>query len=191
MKTFITTMLLLIAGSLTAQTFNETIRKEFSFEKAGNNTLMVQNINGDVKVEGHAGTNIVVEVLRRITGKTQARLEKGKQEIQLGVIDRADTILLYVQGTCTDFGKRPQGKKHSDKRPRWNGWGYDWNNCNGDGDCDKEYDYEMNFTIKVPANTNVLVSTINNGDVEVKGVGRYVLAENVNGGILLQNIAGA
>ena len=53
------------------QTFSEKITKELSFEKKGNNnTVMIFNINGDVKVEGYGGDKILIEVEKKITGKT-------------------------------------------------------------------------------------------------------------------------
>ncbi len=176
-----------------AQTFSDKIARELSFEKRGtNNALMIFNINGNVKVEGYAGDKIIVEVERTIHGKTEARLEKGKQEIQLGVLDRADTIMLYVQGLCNEFGKQKRGKR-GNYQSEWNGWGYNWNDCrNGSGNCNKEseYDYKMNFTIKVPSSINVLASTVNDGDVEVTGTNAYLLASNINGDIRLKNISG-
>ena len=80
------------ASAAWAQTFTETIKKELAFEKkADSNLLMVFNLNGDVTIEGYDGDKIIVEVEKRIKGKTEARLEKGKSQVQLGVIDRADT----------------------------------------------------------------------------------------------------
>ena len=175
---------------LMAQTFSEKITNEVSFEKKGtNNTLMILNINGDVKVEGYSGDKILIEVSKRINAKTDARLETGKQEIQLGILDRADTILVYVKGICNEFGKIR--KRKNNWQGKWNGWGYNWNDCRG-GDCsEKGYDYEMNFAIKVPTSINVLASTVNGGDIEVNDMNGYVLADNVNGSIRLKNISGA
>src|SRR6185295_20051591 len=69
-------------------TSTEKIIRELIFEKkALNNTLMVLNINGDVKVEGYEGDKVMIEVEKTIKGKTQARLEQGKLEIDLGIID--------------------------------------------------------------------------------------------------------
>lgn len=189
MKNISLTLTLLFAVNLLmAQVFTETIKKELSFEKKSDaNAFMLFNVSGDVTVTGYEGDKIILEVEKKITAKTAARLEKGKQQIQLGVLDRADSLLVYVEGVCNSFGKLRKGKN---SRTRWNGYGYDWNNCNG-RDCDKEYDYEMNFVIKVPKNIHVLVSTINNGDVVVENVNQYVLADNVNGSIRLTNISGA
>ncbi len=191
MKTKLYVMLMVIFSiAACAQTFNEKITKQLTFEKkAANNTLMVFNINGDVNVEGYDGDKILVEVDKTISAKTQARLDKGKTEIQLGVMDRADTLLIYVQGVCNEFGKI---RRKGERRSKWNNYGYNWNDCNG-GNCDKDrgYDYEMNFTIKVPRSIAVLTSTVNNGDIKVNNMNGYLLADNINGGIQLKNISGA
>jgi hypothetical protein len=170
-----------------AQSFTEKINKEYTFEKkTPASTLMILNMNGFVRVEGYAGDKVQVEVNKQIYAKTDARLEHGKKEIQLGVIDRADTIILYVQGVCNEFGKQ----RNHDHNGRHGGWGYNWqNNCQGCDD-DKDYDWDMDFTIKVPQGVNVIASTINNGDVEVKNISAYSAAENINGSVKLENISG-
>ena len=193
MKTRILGIMILIAGSLPGytQTSTETITRELSFEKKGtNNTLMIFNINGDVKVEGTTGDKILIEVVKKIHGKTEARLEKGKQEIQLGVVDRADTLLVYVQGVCSEFGRV---KNKENWQSKWKGWGYNWNDCGRgrNNQCNKEYDYQMDFTIKVPSSISVFASTVNEGDVEVTNVNGYLLVDNINGSIRLKNISGA
>ncbi len=181
-------ILLFVSAGLQAQTFTETLKKELSFgKKSEANALMLFNISGDIHVVGYEGDKILLEVEKKIIAKTSARLEKGKQEIQIGVLDRADTLLVFVDGVCNSFGK---STKNRNERSKWNGYGYNWNNCNG-RDCEKEYEYEMNFTIKVPTSINILVSTVNNGDVVVENVNKFVLADNVNGSIRLSNIAGA
>ena len=180
----------LLPGYLLAQVHSEKITRELTFEKKGpQNTVMVYNINGDVKVTGYAGDKILVEVEKIIRGKTEARVEAGKADIQLGITDRADSIMIYMEGPCHSFGK--QSRRH---HKRLNGWGYNWDDCcNRRGnDCERNgYDYEMNFTVKVPNGINVAASTVNNGDVVLENVSGAVIAENVNGSIKLTNIAGA
>lgn len=172
---------------LAAQTHTEKIIKEFSFEKMGaQNALIIANVNGSIKVESYAGDKIQVEVVKNIHAKTQERLEKGKSEIQLGVIDLADTIVLYVDGLCTDFEKNnsnSRSKKHSNSERKWS---YSWmNNCQH---CHESYDYKMDFSVKVPASLNLMVSTINNGDISVENVKGIISANNINGSIRLHNL---
>lgn len=177
---------MLLTTSAFAQEFSDKINKELAFEKKGvNNAIIVANINGSVKITGYDGDKVLIEVNRKVSAKTQERLETGKKEIQLGVIDRADTLILFVEGDCNDFG-RTAGNQHHDNQ---GGWGYNWNDCRGRGrDCRKDYDYTMDFTLRVPRNVNLLVSTVNNGDISVENMTGAVNAGNVNGSIKLANI---
>src|SRR5688572_28986750 len=112
MKLTLTITLSLLSTLLLAQSFSEKITKEIAFEqKSGSNTLIVANINGDIHVTGYSGDKILVEVTKTINAKIEARLERGKK-LTLGVIDRADSIILYVEGLCQDFGKRTDDRKH-------------------------------------------------------------------------------
>lgn len=175
----------MITTLATSQQFSEKINKEYTFEKkSADNAIIVANINGDVKVSGYDGDKVIVEVNRQIFGKTEARLEKGKQELQLGVLDRADTLIFYVMQGCNQFGQNLNGNK----RNGWynNGWGYNWD-CKG-RDCQPQYDYKLDFTIKVPAGIHVAVSTVNDGDILVENVKGSVDADNINGSIKLTNL---
>jgi DUF4097 and DUF4098 domain-containing protein YvlB len=185
MKSFITILCLVIAQATYAQQFSDKITKEFAFEKkTSTNAIMVANINGSVKVTGYEGDKIILEVNRSIDAKTDTRLQKAKQEVQLGVIDRADTLILYVQEGCNTFGRRTSRKNNNG----WfkNGWGYNWD-CNN-GNCRSEYDYKMDFTLKVPNSVQLMVSTVNEGDIVVENVKGSVDADNVNGSIKLTNL---
>lgn len=168
-----------------AQTFTEKITKELSFEKNGiSNALIVANINGDVKVTGYEGDKVLVEVTRSINAKSPERLEKSKSQIKLGILDRADTLILYTEGLCSKFGKR--SKKEGDWTHR-NDWGYDWSNR--EEDCKELSDYTFDYVIKVPASLNVLISTVNDGNIEIENLKGAIVANNVNGSIKLSNIS--
>ena len=187
MKTLLSLTLLCVSGlASVAQTFTETINREFVFEKKStDNTLFIANTNGDVNVVGYAGDKIIVEVKKTIHAKTDARLETGKQDLKLQSIDRADTIILYIEDGCASFGETRKNKRHNG----WSrdGWGYNWD-CNN-GNCDLEYDYTMDFTVKVPSSINLRISTINDGDLSVEKVSGVVKADNINGSIKLANLS--
>jgi DUF4097 and DUF4098 domain-containing protein YvlB len=185
MRSIVIILTLLITTAAAAQQFNETITKEYTFEKkTTDNAIMIANINGDVTVSGYEGDKVILEVKRSIYAKTEARLEKGKQELKMGVIDRADTLIFYVEQGCNTFGYRLKGKNRSNMFG--DGWGYNWD-CRDD-DCHSAYDYKMDFTIKVPASVHVLISTINNGDLVVENVKGSVYANNINGSVKLSNL---
>lgn len=179
-----------LVTSAVGQSATETITREFVFEKKGAaNALLVFNVNGSVTVTGYEGDKVLVEVKKTIKAKTEQRLAEGKEEIQLGIMDRADSIFLYVKGTCNPFGQ--SSRKRGNWHRKFGGWGYNWDNGHGDRDCRERYDYTMEFTIKIPASLNLVASTINSGDVEVTGVSGQVVADNINGSIRLSNISGA
>jgi DUF4097 and DUF4098 domain-containing protein YvlB len=177
-------LLIALAYPAKAQTFVETINKEIAFEKAGaENTLYVANINGDIHVVGYEGSKVIMEVSKKITAKTQQRLEAGKKEIQLGVIDLADTLIFYMQGGCNVFGKQDWKVRNFGTRNKWT---YNWE---GDSDCDPKYDYTLDYTIKVPYSVNLVLSTINDGEISAENMNGALRVENVNGGIKLKNIS--
>ncbi len=166
-----------------AQTFNETITKELTFEKVGlENTVFVSNINGDIHVQGYEGTSVLLEVSKKITAKTQQGLELGKSEIQLGVIDRADTLIFYLIDGCHAFSERNLKSRNFGTR---NKWAYNWE---GSNECISKYDFTLDFTIKVPFSVNLILSTINDGDIKVENVNGALKVENINGSIILKNI---
>ncbi len=182
--------LLVICQLSLAQSFTDKITKELSFEKKSvDNVVMVANINGDVKVIGYEGDKVMLEVTRTIKAKTEARLEEGKQEVTLGSIDRADTLIFYVEGACNQFGKGNRNKRNHDNWGAHGGWGYNWDN-NGHGrGCNPPYDYTFDFTVKVPTSVNLILSTINDGDVTVENTKGALKVENVNGSIKLSKIS--
>lgn len=171
-----------VFGMLYGQSETERISKELSFEgKDKQNTLVISNINGSISVEGYNGNTVAVEVEKVINGKTAERLSKGMREIGLGIVDRVDTIILYTSGVCPPFGKVRSGHNRNGVS-----WGYTWDNCNNETN---EYDFRLNFIVRVPPNTNVLVSTINEGEISVSKVSAPIRANNVNGGIRLSELS--
>lgn len=192
MKRIYLYLILTLSGvhGLLGQSHTEKISREFSFEKKSpDNALIIANMNGDVKVTSYEGEKVIIEVTKTIRAKTDARLEKGKSEVQLGVLNDVDTLVLYVDGTCISFGKQNR-KNRGDHRWDRNGkYSYDWNSCNNNRNCRDEYDYTMDFVVKVPSSLNVAVSTVNDGDVVVENVKGSVIANNINGSIKLTNLS--
>lgn len=185
MKSILLGLGLCVQSALFAQTFTEKINKELTFEKKGENTLIVANINGSVKVTGYEGDKVMIEVIRTIKGKTEERLEKGKREAQLGIQDLADTLILFTEGLCSQFGRADKDNINSWNRDNGR-WGYLWSNQ--DRECRETYDYTFDYVIRVPRTINISVSTVNNGDVDVQNVLGSVKANNVNGSIRIAGV---
>ena len=189
--TFIVWSIVCIANTISqAQSHTEKINKIVGFEKKSpQNAVLIYNIDGDVTVEGTSGDQVIIEVEKIINAKTTERLQLGKESVQLGILDRADTLILYVKGTGQEFGIRNFNKAgksyygYYNEREKEGRWGVDWNN--------PPYDYQMNFKIKLPSHIHVMASTVNNGEVVVKNISGKVKARNVNGGISLYGMSAA
>lgn len=151
----------------------EIISKEIAFGNADkDNVFYLANINGGIVAEGYSGDKVMLEATKTIKAKTEARLQKGLEELSIGIIDRLDTVIVYIKGPCAAFGE----KQHRHKMKKDN-WSYDWD------DCDYEYDFEVDFKLKIPKNMRVHLSTINNGNIEVAGLNEAISLNNVNGAI--------
>ena len=177
MKNLIIAALVSLSFTCLAQTKEETIKKEYTFEKPSEaNVFQLSNINGNIKVEIHNQDNYILEARKTITAKTSERVALGMKEIGIGMKDRYDTLVVYMSSPCHFFDGHKEGRNYR--------YGYSSN------DCESKYDYKIDMTLKVPANANLVLSTVNNGDIEVRGVAGNLRVHNVNGAILLDDVSG-
>lgn len=175
-------ILLWTAGSARQLESKETLNKELSFESSSKeNVLYIANINGYVHVTGYNGDKVLVQARKTIQAKTADRLQEGKA-LSLGTLDRYDTLIVYINGYCDGFFNKPAERRHRGRRGRV--WQYGWD------DCDIKYDFRFDFDIKVPYNSNLYISTINEGDVSIAGIKGNLSANNINGGIELTDVQG-
>ena len=160
-----------------AQSKEVVIRKEYTFEKNSvANVFQLSNVNGFIKVEVHEQDNFVLEARKKITAKTNERLELGLKEIGISLLDRYDTLIVYTSIPCHTFNGHREGNRY--------GYGYSYDNC------ENKYDYKIDMILKVPRNANLILRTVNQGDIEVKDVQGSINVRNVNGAISLENVSG-
>ncbi len=139
----------------------------------------VRNINGDLKVEGYDGDEILV------TGTKTIRKRKGRldqkiiDEIYLRQEVHEGTVYVFIQapGVEVDF---------KDGKMRYS---MNWNRNRWDDDYD-EVDFEFDLEVKMPKKMMVEASTVNGGEVLVENMLGGVKAGNVNGGVFLKDVAG-
>lgn len=145
----------------------EKINRDFTLTTdAGRSTLALYNIMGSVRIVGSSGNKIEVEATKILKAEDAASLAQAQKEVQLGFLQRNDSLVVYQQGPF-------------DSRPRRN------QNWSSEG---RHYQFNFDFTVKVPQGMNVTVSTVNGGEVQVENINGLVQASNVNGGISLQNV---
>ena len=175
------TLWLLPSGALRAQSqqAKEQISKEFTVAgDASRQVLALYNIFGSVAVQGYAGNKVTLEITKTVSAPDGTLLEAGKKEVQLGFIQRNDSIIVY---TSEPRDSRPNRQiRHKGQ--------------NFDGNWDKKqprYHYTIDYTVKVPNQMNLHVSTVNGGQVNIEDVAGTLHALNVNGGITIKNAKGA
>lgn len=174
MKLAILMSLFLYSVSTFGQKFTETVNKEYD----SYNVLYLANVSGDIKVEGYAGDKIQLEANKMLDGKNQVDMEKLKKNVVITEIVKEDTLIIYIKGLSNCFCSE-------DENYGWNSkYRYQFDNW------DNDFDYNFDFTIKVPMNTKLNLSTINNGDVIVENISAALNVKNVNGAISLSGISG-
>ncbi len=152
----------------------ETIRKTLKFSgQSDRNVFILKNVQGFVKVEGYNGTEVQIEAEKSIHAKSQAKLEQALNEFKLLFEEAGDRIFVYLEAPFIKLKKTEDDVEY---------------NIQHDA---KDYQYKVNFTVKVPFNTSLKISTINEGSVEVASVhGKMLEASNINGDLALDNIEG-
>jgi hypothetical protein len=171
MKNIFTLLLMggtLICMSANAQEFKEHISKEFTLSKgAAATTLAIYNIDGFIKVEGYSGDKVIIEMDETISADDNVKLETGKKEFKPAFEQNPDTVTAYI---AEPFDTRPGRNRN---------WGRD--------DREIEYHYHLDFTVKVPFNMNLDISTVNEGVITVHDVAGILRINNVNEGITVDN----
>lgn len=163
------------------QAYDHTFTREIAFpENTSDPVFILTNINGSISAEAYDGTTVQLEARLNIRAKTDALLDKAKEGIDLGVLDRQDTMVVFVQTPCNEF----EWQRDSRHRNGNHHWGYSWEDC-------KEYgDYTLDFTLKVPRGMRTWLSTVNKGDIDIRDVQGELVVENINGSITIEGGGG-
>jgi hypothetical protein len=151
----------------------ETIVKTLRFADAAKpGEVLVDNLFGPIKVESHAGRDVVLEAKRIVYARDEARARKAEEEVRLDITEEGQTIEAYVDGPfrANEEGRRERGI-HMDRDPG--------------------YRVYYGFTLKVPARTDLVLRTVLDGDIEVRGVEGTFDVRNVVGRVRLVDAAGS
>ena len=124
--------------------------------------LLIDNIWGNVRVRIGTAREIAVTVDEKRSAPSQELFELSKQTIFLDVKADGDGVTMVV------------GKPDDTMRPRIN-------RCRG---CRVDYQFE----VTVPPGTQIDVSTVTDGSIDVAGGGGPVSASNVNGPVEVKDL---
>ena len=170
MRYLLTTFIgLAIAWTATAESYHETVRKTIPLPEGNDAVLILENISGRMVVESYEGEQVELEINEEYNTDSKEELAEIKRKIYMTFNTHGDTVDVFTDGVCGCARNNRYRNSH-------------WEKCN--------YDYRFDFKVRVPARANLLVSTINNGDINISGVSGRIVARNVNGGIFIDRISG-
>ncbi len=144
----------------------ETIRKTLDFSNpSARGEVNVDNVDGAIHVTGYGGQSVILQAVKTVRGPSKDDIERAGKEVELRISEKNNRVEFYVDG--------PFRCENGSIRSRRLG-----------------YRVSFDFEIQVPHQCAVSLQTVNNGEIRLENVtGRFDL-ENVNGGILLNEIAG-
>lgn len=143
-----------LAGAATAQPVSESRTWTERFPVADEAELRLENIWGDVIVVPGQPGELVLEIAERRSAPDQQRFDRSLEVLPVRVDAQPDLVQIEV-------GTR---RHHWQRRDP----------CRG---CRVDVD----FRVTVPPEMALEVSTVNDGVVDVRGIGGLITARNVNG----------
>jgi len=126
--------------------------------------LLVDNINGAIHVTGVQGNSLHFKAEKQITAESSEALAEAKRDVKLDVSTQGAFVRLYVDGP---FREHDRGRQF---------YGYQ-----------VKFDYD----IQVPINTELILKTVNGGEITVKGTSGTFDVRHVNGAVTMENISGS
>jgi hypothetical protein len=149
---------------------NEKIDRSFSFTGGDAHKLLVDNISGFVHVTGYSGAQVQVSVAKHIGADSTAALSEAKRDVKLDMSQQGNFVRLYVEG--------PFRKTNGD-------------GVNYRGDDYYGYRVTFDYEIQVPFDTELVLKSINDGDIVVRKTAGDYTVNGLNGGIEMQEISGS
>lgn len=151
----------------------EDVRKTLKFaDPSKPGEVAVDNVFGPVTIEGYAGAEVVLEARRIVYARDEARARKAEEEVTLDIGGQGNAIEIYVDGPFREDEGEKQERGVRIRR-------------------DPGYRVYYGFALKVPAKSSLVVSTVTDGDVEIRGVEGAFDVRNVNGRVRILDAAAA
>lgn len=170
MKTLIC-LLVLASASHCQDSREEKITRTLRFPLSGpDQSLLVDNIQGSIIVTAHDGEAVEMTAIRRTRAKSEAKFQEAGEDVTLDIQEQRGRIEVIVQTPW---------------KSRW------WEGRRPSGYTYYGYDVTFEFEFKVPKNLNLYLHTVNDGDIEVRGVNGSFEIKNVNGSVTMNGISGA
>lgn len=147
----------------------ESINRSFDVSAGtGPQKLLVDNISGYVHVTGYSGREVQVKVQKHIGADSNEALQEAKRDVKLDMSQQGNFVRLYVDGPFRNQ-----------------------NGVNYRGDSYYGYRVAFDYDIQVPFATELVLKTVNNGDIDVRKTTGDFDINGLNGGINMQEVSGS
>ncbi len=147
----------------------ESINRSFDVSGgSGQQKLLVDNISGYIHVTGYAGREVQVKVQKHIGADSNEGIQEAKRDVKLDMSQQGNFVRLYVDGPF-----------------RGN------NGTNYRGDDYYGYRVIFDYDIQVPFATELVLKTINAGEIEVRKTTGDFEINGLNGGIDMEEVSGS
>ncbi|HEX5758789.1 MAG TPA: DUF4097 family beta strand repeat-containing protein [Thermoanaerobaculia bacterium] len=152
---------------------SRTLRQNWTLP-AGARTVEVDNYTGPIVVTARPGDRVEAIVRETVAGRSPEKLAEARRQVTLAMEQRADGVHLVVDGPfrCRDG--------------RMGSWNDDWHGWRRAG-----YKVTYAFELQVPERADLVLATVDGGDVRVRGVHGRFEVHNVNGDVTLDQVGGS
>jgi hypothetical protein len=164
MKTTLAILALTLSPCLIAAEHKETSEKVF--HSAAGGRLTIENVDGPIGVTAVPGSDVRVTMVRTDQGRSEEEVALAQREVVLESGQDGADVRLHVKFPCE-------------------------HNCCGNCWDDRHYTVRYEFRVEAPAGMTLKLSTVNDGDVSVRGAFGDFVVHNVNGSIEMSDIAGS
>jgi len=162
------------AGNHYKYTDKEKIQTNYQFkQQLSDNTLHIYNINGSIEIIGYDGDEIVVDIDKTLSARTEEKLSLAKKEVWFKVVNEGNGIHMFMKTPYSKL-KTEDGELHFEER-----------------NSSQKYHYKLNYKVKVPKNTNLHILAVNDGHISIDNIQtNLIYAKNINGEITLDKVTG-
>ncbi|GLR17070.1 hypothetical protein GCM10007940_16850 [Portibacter lacus] len=145
-----------------------------TYDSEGVNHVVIDNLKGDIIVKAGSSDQIIIKA----TSTTTNRIA----EMELKEYRTENVLAVYLHNPC----KKGFTRFDPEKPFRFI---QTENNCQWGGKFDEQEIPKLTLEIEIPTDMNVYVSTIIEGDIDVRGISGVVYASNVNGSIKMHEVS--
>lgn len=132
--------------------------------------LAVENIQGDVIIEGYEGRTIELSLNITVDAYNQQELDQAMEELELDEISADNHLLLRMKAPFVRYGFSK---------------GIDGGGVQCEG---PDYRYAYDFKLRIPKGVLLRASTINDGRIRISDVAHVQHSSNINGPIVIDQV---